>query len=60
MSSLPANVIRLYEWRGSEKILLLEQRNSPKGRDKVQRMYQDLLMTDPTLLLDIVENGARS
>ena len=47
------------EYVGGNAVILATQRATPKGRDKLNRMRNDLLMSDSTRLLDIVEHGAR-
>ena len=53
------NEIRLIEYVGKDALVLATQRATPKGRDKLNRMRNDLLMVDSTRLLDIIEHGAR-
>ncbi len=53
------NEIRLIEYVGKDAVILATQKSTPKGRDKLNRMRNDLLMVDSTRLLDIIEHGAR-
>lgn len=53
------NEVNLIEYVGGNAVILATQRATPKGRDKLNRMRNDLLMSDSTRLLDIVEHGAR-
>jgi hypothetical protein len=58
MPILPSN-LRLIEYVGKDALVLATQPSTPKGRDKIQRLRNDLLMVDSTRLLDIVEHGTR-
>jgi len=51
--------IRLIEYVGKDAVVLATQKSTPKGRDKLNRMRNDLLMVDSTRLLDIIEHGTR-
>jgi hypothetical protein len=53
------NEINLIEYVGKEAFIIATQKATPKGRDKLNRMRNDLLMVDSTRLLDIIEHGAR-
>jgi hypothetical protein len=52
------NEIRLIEYVGRDAVIIATQKATPKGRDKLNRMRNDLLMVDSTRLLDIIEHGA--
>ena len=52
------NEIRLVEYVGGETVILSTQPATPKGRDRIQRMRNDLLMVDSTRLIDIHEHGS--
>jgi hypothetical protein len=58
MWSAPSE-IRLIEYIGKDAVILATQKATPKGRDKLNRMRNDLLMVDSTRLLDILEQGSR-
>lgn len=49
--------LKLIEYRGKEAFVVASQPATPKGRDRLQRMRNDLLMVDSTRLLDIIEHG---
>ena len=53
------NEINLIEYVDGKAVVIATQRATPKGRDKLNRMRNDLLMSDSTRLLDIIEHGAR-
>jgi len=48
----------LYEVDGSEKTLIIELPTSPKNRDRINKMRNDLLMVSPTKDLRLSENNA--
>jgi len=50
--------IRLIEYFNTGCLIISEQQATPKGRDRINRMRNDLLMVDSTRLLDIVEHGS--
>lgn len=54
----PEGVLQLIEFKGEEKILLQELAMSSKNRDKINKIRNDLLMSDPTLSLAIGENNS--
>jgi P pilus assembly chaperone PapD len=54
----PEGVLQLIEFRGEEKILLQELPMSSKNRDKINKIRNDLLMSDPTLNLAVGENNS--
>ena len=56
---IPPGILQLYEVevRG-EKKLLIELPTTAYNRERVQRMRNDLLMTDSTLRLVIAENNS--
>jgi hypothetical protein len=58
MPIAPSN-LRLIEYVGRDAVIVATQPSTPKGRDKIQRLRNDLLMVDPTRLLDIIEHGVR-
>lgn len=51
--------IRLVEYVGKDAIVISTQPSTPKGRDKIQRLRNDLLMVDSTRLLDVIEHGTK-
>jgi hypothetical protein len=53
------NEIRLIEYVGRDAVIIATQKSTPKGRDKLNRMKNDLLMVDSTRLLDIIEHGSQ-
>ena len=53
------NLVRLIEYVGKDAVILDTQPSTPKGRDRINRLRNDLLMVDPTRLLDIIEHGSR-
>ena len=53
------NQVKLIEYVGKDAVVLSTQPSTPKGRDRINRMRNDLLMVDPTRLLDIIEHGSR-
>ena len=53
------NQIKLVEYINGEAIVVSTQSSTPKGRDRINRMRNDLLMVDPTRLLDVIEHGSR-
>jgi hypothetical protein len=53
------NQVRLIEYVGKEAVVIDTQPSTPKGRDRINRLRNDLLMVDPTRLLDIIEHGTR-
>jgi len=50
--------VKLIEYVGKEAIVISTQSATPKGRDRINRMRNDLLMVDSTRLLDIIEHGS--
>jgi len=55
---VPPGVLQLYEVDGSEKTLIIELPTSPKNRDRINKMRNDLLMVSPTKDLRLSENNA--
>jgi hypothetical protein len=56
---IPPGILQLYEVEVSgEKKLLIELPTTAYNRERVQRMRNDLLMTDSTLRLVIAENNS--
>jgi hypothetical protein len=55
--SFPPGVLQLFEVNGDEKILLQELPTTPKNRDKINRIRNDLLIVNPKLNLVISENN---
>ena len=56
---IPPGILQLYEVKVSgEKKLLIELPTTAYNRERVQRMRNDLLMTDSTLRLVIAENNS--
>ena len=53
------NQVKLIEYVNGEAIVVSTQSATPKGRDRINRIRNDLLMVDPTRLLDIIEHGSR-
>jgi hypothetical protein len=53
------NEVNLIEYVDGKMVILATQRATPKGRDKLNMIRNDLLMSDSTRLLDIIEHGAR-
>ena len=53
------NEIKLIEYVGKDAVVLSTQKANPKGRDRINRLRNDLLMVDSTRLLDIIEHGSR-
>jgi hypothetical protein len=58
MNSSP-NQVRLIEYVGRDAVVISTQPATPKGRDRINRLRNDLLMVDSTRLLDIIEHGSR-
>ena len=53
------NLVKLIEYVGKDAVIIDTQPSTPKGRDRINRLRNDLLMVDPTRLLDIIEHGSR-
>ncbi len=53
------NQVRLIEYVGKDAVIIDTQPSTPKGRDRINRLRNDLLMVDSTRLLDIIEHGSR-
>lgn len=52
------SLVKLIEYVGREAVVISTQSATPKGRDRLNRIRNDLLMVDSTRLLDIIEHGA--
>jgi len=55
---MPEGVLQLIEFQGDEKVLLHELRMSSKNRDRINKMRNDMLMSDPTRDLAVGENNS--
>ena len=55
---MPAGILQLVEIKGDEKILLQELSMSSKNRERINKIRNDMLMTDPTLNLAVGENNS--
>jgi hypothetical protein len=54
----PEGVLQLIEFKEDEKILIHEFPMSAKNRDRINKMRNDMLMTDPTRNLAVGENNS--
>ena len=52
------SLVKLIEYVGKEAVVISTQSATPKGRDRINRLRNDLLMVDSTRLLDIIEHGS--
>jgi len=55
---MPEGVLQLVEFEGDEKVLIHELPMSSKNRDRINKMRNDMLMTDPTRNLAVGENNS--
>jgi hypothetical protein len=55
---MPEGVLQLVEYEGDEKVLIHELPMSSKNRDRINKMRNDMLMTDPTRNLAVGENNS--
>jgi P pilus assembly chaperone PapD len=55
---MPAGILQLVRIEGDEKILIQELSMSSKNRDRINKIRNDMLMTDPTLNLAVGENNS--
>lgn len=57
--SFPPGILKLIEFNGKVKVrIVAELPSSTKNRLKIQEMRNDLLMSNPRMNLQIVENNA--
>jgi hypothetical protein len=55
---VPPGILQLFEVDGDEKILLQELPTSSKNRDRMNKMRNDILMTNPSKNIILSENNA--
>lgn len=55
---MPPGILQLIEILGDEKVLVEELSMSSKNRDRINKMRNDLLMTNPTRNLVVGENNS--
>ena len=55
---MPEGVLQLVEYSGDEKILIHELPMSSKNRDRINKMRNDMLMSNPTRNLAVGENNS--
>jgi hypothetical protein len=55
---VPPGVLQLIEFEGDEKTLIHELPMSPKNRDRINQMRNEMLMIDPTRNLAVGENNS--
>jgi len=55
---MPEGVLQLVEYEGDEKVLIHELPMSSKNRDRINKMRNDMLMSNPTRSLAVGENNS--
>ena len=55
---MPEGVLQLIEFREDEKVLIHELPMSAKNRDRMNKMRNDMLMSNPTRTLAVGENNS--
>ena len=55
---MPEGVLQLVEYEGDEKVLIHELPMSSKNRDRINKMRNDMLMSNPTRTLAVGENNS--
>ena len=55
---VPPGILQLYEVIGDDKVLLEELPASPKNRERINQIRNNLLMVSPTKTLVLSENNA--
>jgi len=55
---VPEGVLQLIEFQGDEKVLIHELSLSSKNRDRINKMRNEMLMSDPTRNLAVGENNS--